>query len=212
MLRPKETLRSILEGRSRPLVVMGLTSLVGLVAFTSAADEYLTLRERGEEASAGLDEARQTVEELAWLQTTSAGIETELANFQSRAVAESDLHELRNWLAETARAAGCHMRKSEPQAMQVRPWYAQDDPLHAPHKTADNPETPYDLTTQTIRLTLAGSLPEVREFLSQLEARQHLMHTRRFRLRPDDQNAQEVVLELDILLFHLGPRAAEPTA
>ena len=212
MLRPKESLRSVLEGRARPLVVMGVTSLVGLVAILPAADEYITLRERAQEAETGLEEARQQVEQLPWLSTTAAEIDQNLSDLQSRAVAESQLNDLRGWLAETARAAGCHMRKSEPQSAQVRAWRAEDDPFHPPAKTAENPETPYDLTTQSIRLTLSGTLAEVREFLEQLEAQEHLLHTRRFRLRPEDQSGQEVVLELEIMLFHLGPRPAEPTA
>jgi hypothetical protein len=155
------------------------------------------LLEDSQKVAASLDQFRDRVEDiLASLQAAD-----------SRTVEPAELNDFRGSIVRMARDARCQIRRIDVSGASVRPWN-EGDPLQtgaglaaAAEKGAPAPR--FDLTAQTLALQVTGKLEDVKSLVGALEERGILMRTKSFALRPYGTQRDEVILDLELVLYSL---------
>ncbi len=208
MAKVEEELRRFLDNRWRRLIVIIVSFGIGLLTVWPAADEYTALRERRLELFDSLTEAQQQASELSSLKAEADERNRTLAELESQTVPLSQVHRFRSRLVELTRRSGCRVRKIQLGVPRATVWYEKDNPRKPPRAAERGPETPFQLQTQPVTLSASGSLNQVKQLLAGLHDTGKMMHTKRFNLRPMGPDRKEIVLELELILFHLQKKPA----
>ncbi|MEM9185561.1 MAG: hypothetical protein AAGB00_03605 [Planctomycetota bacterium] len=189
------------ESRHRWLIVTGATFLASLVTILPQADQYLTLRADEDEKTEELDEARQTAQMLAGLRDRVVETTSELEALERRTLPEEAVSDFRNQLVEMVRESGCQVRRIGVGGVRVRQWRENDRPLAEPSEKA-GPDTPFQLETRAVSLSVTGSMTEVRELLGKIESNGMMNHAKGLDLRPAGRGGR-VQMELELWCFAL---------
>lgn len=191
-------LRHYLVSRWRRLIVIILTFGLGLVVILPAADEYRGLLQRRSRLSEELERMRDVIGQMSQVQREAKAKRQLLAQWEGRVVTPESLHLFREKVVETARSAGCQIRRVNVGEVTRRPWRPSDGkPGAAPTAGA------HVLRVQPMAVSLLGRLPSVKEFLGKLTEMETLIQVEQFSIQPVNPSGQEVTLELNMLLYDL---------
>jgi hypothetical protein len=87
--------------------------------------------------------------------------------------------------------------------VQRRKWGLADHPLQPQASAAKTQDTPYELHTQRVTLSIQGPTERVQALLVKLYALEKLVHTQNLQMRPAGETRHEVNLDLELLFFDL---------
>jgi hypothetical protein len=196
-------LRKLVEHPRRETIVIIVTCVLGLLIVWPVVDEYFVLADNCAQLELSIIEAQQEADSANLLGTTAQRKSEELAALRRQTLAVENVHEFSSRLVELTRKAECQLRRVDLGEVQKRKWSEDDHPLHPQPSTAATKETPYQLRTQRVALSITGPLDRVQSLLGELHALDKLVHTQGIQLRPADEGRREVNLDLELLFFDL---------
>ncbi|MEQ8846338.1 hypothetical protein [Botrimarina sp.] len=128
-----------------------------------------------------------------------------LGQLRLRQVDEQSVTDLRSWLVNAARQAGCQVRRIDLANPASRPWLVDDHPLENPSKqqAQEKGVSPFVLQTRAVTFSVTGSAPEVFALLKAIDSDARLMHTQSLDLRPTGRDASDLQLDLGLQYFAL---------
>jgi len=200
----EQRLRALVEHRWRAGIVMTITFGIGLITIWPAADEYVALRSYKAEMDRSLIDAKTEAEALGELKAKVTAQEQELAKLEAKAVDTDDTFHFRERLIELTREAGCHLRRLDLGNSERRAWRKGDNPLETAEKQeTEEPESPFELRTQAVRLVVAGPMEGVADFLSRMQESDKMIHTATLSMRSATGDSEDIELEMELLLLNL---------
>jgi hypothetical protein len=203
-------LRALVEHPRRGLFVIILTCGLALLLIWPVVDEYFALVEESAELERSVAQAQREVSAARNIEQAASARASELAALRQQTLAAKDVHAFSSQLVELTRNAGCQLRRIDLGEVQRRKWGDDDHPLR-PQAIASGKETPYELHTQRVTLSISGPLESVQSLIGKLYALEKMVHTQSLQLRPTDDSRSEVSLDLELLFFDLQ-RAKKPAA
>jgi hypothetical protein len=180
-----------------------------------AADEYTAqLRKQRDLAAALAQTSEQVAQRDHWKQQADQA-HASLAAFQQRAIVASEVNDYRTSLVQQIRDSGCQLRRLNMGQAVTRPWHNDSHPLEMnPTRgpTTAEQETDFQLQSLTVSLSVSGSLDAVRTLLGKMHQRGTLKHTSQLSIRPTGNDRNEVVMEMDFILYGLEKATKTPVA
>ncbi len=202
-------LRKFCESRHRKLIVVIVTTLIGLLVLIPLVDDNFNKRESHSTLTEDLDRARQTAEGLPEIEQQVATIVEKLAAIESRTISSNSVSKYRSKVVDLVREAGCQVRRFDVSTPMRRAWMKKDNPLEATiSKQAKNKKTPFALERRNVVLLVDGTMENVRELLGQLHKDDSLAYLHRLELQSASRGSEQVTLELELWLFALGRQKA----
>ncbi len=198
------------ERRARRVIVIGITCIVGVLLIWPAADDYCGACRQRRDLTKTLTRVQDQVANVDSLEAEAAQVARDLATLKAAAVPVEATHAFRDELIELTRGAGCQIREIDLRESQRRKWLHDDHPLRTAHTADDFGATPYDLTTQQVSATAAGTFGDLRKLLGQLRARQKLLRVDELDLRPTGEANGRVRLLLELTAYDLQQRPDDP--
>jgi hypothetical protein len=196
-------LRALVAHPRRGLFVIILTSGLGLVTLWPVVDEYFVLLDDCARTELSIVEAQQEIATIDQIRRLSAGQKEELEKQRKKMLVVEDVHQFSSKLVELTRNAGCQLRRVDLGEPQKRRWFEGDHPLHPQPPVANAKETPFELRTQRVALSITGPMDRVQAFLGELHALDKVVHTQSIQLKPATDERSEVNLDLELLFFDL---------
>lgn len=202
-------LRGLVDHPRRGLFVIILTCLLALLTVWPLVDEYFVVVSDCERLELQIVDTEQEILSIDELRKLGHAQAARLEQLRQRTIGEQELHGFSSRLVEITRSAGCQLRRVDLGQVQKRKWLEGDDPLRALPASAGAKETPFELCTQRVGLSISGPLERVQALLSELHALDKLAHTQSIQLKPNSDDRSEVNLDLELLFFDLR-RASKP--
>lgn len=204
-------LRGLVEHPRRGLFVIILTCLLALLTLWPLVDEYFVVVSDCERLQQAIVDAELEIRSIDEMRKLGQAQATRLQQLRERTLGEQDVHGFSSRLVEITRGAGCQLRRVDLGQVQKRKWLEGDDPLRPLAATAGAKETPFELCTQRVGLSISGPLERVQALLSELHALDKLAHTQNIQLKPNSDRS-EVNLDLELLFFDLRRTQKPPKA
>lgn len=196
-------MRGLVDHPRRGLFVIILTSVLALVTVWPVVDEYFVLVDDCARTELSIVEAQQEIESVASLRRTAAEQAAKVAKLRGQMLVVEDVHKFSSRLVELTRQADCQMRRVDLGEVHKRKWFEDDNPLQPQPPQAGAKETPYELRTQRVGMSISGPMDRVQALLGELHALDKFAHTQSIHLRPSSDDRGEVNLDLDLLFFDL---------
>ena len=212
-------LRRFLDHPKRRTIVILITCGVAMLTVWPAVDKYCTLRKQEIELLGSLEEAQNAVSVAEQRQQMAAKYAGELEALEQQGVSDDEIHRFKTEVTQMVRDAGCQLRKIDVPPALKRPWRNTDDPLTLKFTGTAGAaeETPYQLRSQQMNLTVVGEAPKVLKLLADLKKTKRLIHTDGFIMNParaafgPDQGAKNhLQVELKLVLFNLETEKKTP--
>lgn len=188
----------------RWLIVTGVTFVIALASILPQVDLLLAERSERAELLEQLAQANETSQRLPLYEQRISEKASELAGLRDREIDDDEIAELRSWLVDAARQAGCRVRRIELSAPNARPWTEDDYPLIQPSNAQAKKNTPFQLQTRPVTFSVTGSSDEVMALLRTIDDDIRLKHTRTFDLKPVGRKSNELQLDLTLWFFALA--------
>lgn len=211
MAAVKARLPKFLEHPARPAIVWSLTAAAALFLAKPACEAMRDACSRRTLLERKLVDSHRDASGLTQLTTKAEERETQLTELEERGIAEDGVHAFREQLVELLRTSGCRLRQIDLGDAQTRPWATVDDPLKSQRVIAKKEQTEFSLRTQPLSLSATGPLSGVQTFCERLKALERTLHTKSVTVRLNDVDRDELLLEVELLLFHLD-RVSDPAA
>jgi Tfp pilus assembly protein PilO len=202
-------LRRLIAHKQRKGIIIIVTVLTGLLVVLPAADEYKAASARLETAADQLEEMQTEVSGLSRIKQTHEAKQAELAKLEQLAISESDAQQLRSDLVEMVRQTGCTMRQIRLGEGLRREWTSDDHPVRSATLAERGDETPYQLETRQLSISLTGAMANLHEFMARIHRLDKLIHTRSVSVRRADEEGDTTTMEMDLLLFDLVKKPIE---
>lgn len=198
-------LRRFCESPHRKLIVVIVTTLLGLLVLIPLVDEYFDKNASRTTLKDDLDRARKTAEGLPEIEQEVAEITAKLQAVESRTISGDSLSGFRSKVVELVRESGCQVRRFDVGNPVFRPWLKNDDPLETTTaRDAKKRKTPFALERRNVVLLVDGTMADLREFLSQLHEDDAMAYLQRLELQGDGRGSEQVTMELEMWLFALS--------
>ena len=191
----------------RKQVVIIITLLTGLVVVWPAVDGYIEARTLKKEASTKLEKTNAEIGKLPRHTELYQKKQEELAALTRRTVQEVSAQRLRNDLVQLVRKAGCTMRRIRLGTASRRNWMENDHPVKGRNTADPGRETPFQLVSRRLSLSITGPMPKLHGFLSEMHKIDKTMHTRSITLQRAGRLKGTATLDLDIVLFDFEKKA-----
>jgi Tfp pilus assembly protein PilO len=213
MTFPVETiLRKLLRHPHRRWIVIIGTLLVGIVFILPAVDTYNAACQRFESLQEDLQRARDAAGQLETLQVEVEKWKQEALRRQRLAATEERVAQLRSDLVSLARKCGCQLRRIRVEEPKEREWVKGDDPLAVRPASEKAEKTPFVLRSRRLSVSVTGNLASIGQFLATVSAQELLVHTVSVTLQKSQEDAEQVMLELELVLLELAQRRPPQSA
>ncbi|TWT48867.1 hypothetical protein [Botrimarina hoheduenensis] len=190
--------------RHRWLIVTAVTLGIALATILPQVDEYIAIRSERTSLEQHVLDASEAPRLVPDYESKAAEKEAQLTALRDREIDESQVAELRTWLVNVSREAGCTVRRIDLGSASNRPWSTDDSPLNEA-ATAPPKEklTPFNLQTRSITLSVTGAPEEVRTLLKTIDTDSRLKQVQLLDLRPGSRSNAELQLDLSLRYFAL---------
>ncbi len=181
------------------LVYFGM-AIVATLVLLPAGNEYWELWQR----SAQLNSLHRNQDNLANRQNSLnvqiEALEKTVQELETKTIVRGTSDSLQETLVGLVRIAGCQLRNVNVARIESRRWYRQDDPLDFTAPVGEE-STRYELLTQTVNLSVVGSIETVQKCMQSLQAEPRFKHVGRLTLTRDDIDDAQVLMDIEILFF-----------
>ncbi len=198
-------IRRFCESTHRKLIVVIVTTLVGLAVLIPLADDYFDKKESRRTLAEELDSARQTVASLPTYEQRANEMTQQLGEYEARSVSQQSVSEYRSKLVNLIRDSNCQMRRLDLGTPTSRPWLENDNPLKRPIVQGTKvKKTPFTLERRSVVLLVDGTMDSIRSLLDKLHEDETFAYPSRLNLHAAGRQGGTVTLELELWLFALG--------
>jgi hypothetical protein len=213
----ESTLRAMLQGRRKTWTVIILIGGALLVLGLPAADDYIALRQRERELTAALRAEQNQLQRREHLDGRAAQVDATLAQLTNRGLTDTTENDFRSAIVELTRGSNCQLRRLNFEAANYRPWLDEDHPLKPAEKGRNRKKmekagSGFDLRSQTILLTVSGTVADIHRLLDSLTNTGKLIHTHHVNIRPVGSDRTSAVMELQFTIFGLTKAKPKPAA
>jgi len=200
-------LRRFLAYEKRKHAVIIGTILVGLVVVWPATDEYIAARQRTHEARLKRDEAELAIAKLPQFTRLHELKAKELKVLADQLVGADAARKLQNDLMELGRQTGCIVLGAQLTEPSSRVWTENDHPLSGTGLKNKGAETPFQLETRQLTLSITGPMGGLYAFLEGLHRVDKVIHAKEMAIKGGKDN-DTGTLDMKLLLFDLTKRDA----
>jgi hypothetical protein len=204
-------LTRFLDNPHRRLFLISATFGIAVLILLPLADKYLAQMKKREQLALLLEDSQRVAAALDQYQTRADEAEALLAAAETRTVGPDELNAFRGTVVRMARDSRCQVRRINVGGVNVRRWKGPDSLQLGAAAESVAVGNDFTLTTQTLSLQVTGRLSDVKLMLGKLRDEGVVMHTKSFALRPNDSQRDEIILDMDLVLYSLQ-RTARPTA
>lgn len=208
MIEPE--LRRFLAYEKRKEAVIIGTILSGLVMVWPAADEYIAARQRTRDVRVQREEAEVEIAKLPQYTRMQEQKTKELEVLAKQLVEGDDARKLQSDLMELGRQTGCTVLRAQLSDPSSRVWSENDRPVPGTRLRDPGPETPFQLDTRQLSLSIAGPMDGLYAFLEGLHGVDKVVHARAMAIKGgnagDEGNYDTGTLDMNLLLFDLTKR------
>ena len=198
-------IRKFCESSHRNLIVVIVTTLVGLLVLIPMVDDYFDKKESRRALVEELDHARKTAKALPALEERVAKLTAVMRQFEERSVSQQSLSLYRSKLVEMIRDSGCQVRRLDVGNPKRRPWRINDNPLEKSAGAGSAAsKTPFLLERRDVALTVDGSMDNIRELLERLYKDKTFAYPQQLNLHGISRRGGSVTLDLELWLFALS--------
>ncbi len=204
-------LRRFLDYEKRMVAVIIGTILAGLVVVWPATDEYIAARQRTHDAQQNRDEAEQAIAKLPQFTRLHELKAKELKALSDQLVGADAARKLQNDLMELGRQTGCIVLGAQLSEPTSRVWNENDSPVAGARSKSGGVETPYQLETRQLSLSITGPMSGLYAFLEGLHRVDKVIHARAMTIKGGNSGGGKDndtgTLDMNLLLFDLTKRA-----
>ncbi len=198
-------IRRFCESTHRKLIVVIVTTVVGLVVLIPLADDYFDKKESRRALAEELDRARQTAKMLPEYEERVTALVEEMDTYEVRLVSQKSLSQYRSKLVDLIRDSDCKVRRFDVGVPIARPWIENDNPLKSTKsKGSADKKTPFTLERRSVALTVDGPMDNIIGFLEKLQEDKSFAYPRRLKLHSIGRQGGSVAVELELWLFALN--------
>lgn len=200
-------LRRFLDYENRKQVVIIGTILAGLVMVWPATDEYIAARERTHNAQLQLEETEHAIAKLPqFTQMHKRKIE-EVEALAERLVGGRAARKLQDDITALGRRTGCTVLRAQLSDPATRVWNQNDHPVAGTKLRNTGGETPFQLETRQLALSVTGPMSGLYEFLEGLHRIDKVVHARAMAIKGESSagSAEKEIgmLDMSLSLFDL---------
>lgn len=196
--------------KQKQVVIIG-TILTGLVVAWPATDEYIAARNRTHEARKKLEEAGLAIAKLPQFTRLHQLKTKELEVLSQRLVGDQAARKLQSDLTELGRQTGCTVLRVQLGDPSTRVWNENDHPVSGTKLKNTGGETPFQLETRQITLSVTGPMDGLYAFLEGLHRIERVIHPRSMSMKGGNSmvgNDDQVgLLDLTLSMFDLTKMA-----
>lgn len=201
---------TIATTRATRLIVASGSLLAIIVIGLPWVDEYLRLRREAAE----YDELQIQLADTQLRQEQMDRIDIKISDQLNRMVARTTdpakTQAVREQLIDFVRQAGGRIRRLEIDDGRTRAWAAEGDDPRYDSMPLDEQESRFVLHSHNVELQAEGSLQTVQQVLQSIADQGWLMTTKSLSVMPTGIPQSPVKLELQLVLYGLGPAEQEP--
>lgn len=205
-------LRRLVAYEKRKQAVIIGTILVGLVMVWPATDEYIAARQRTHDVTLKRDEAELAIAKLPQFTRLHERKVNELKVLADQLVGGEAARKLQSDLMELGRQTGCIVLGAQLTEPNSRVWNENDHPVAGTKLKNTGAETPFQLETRQLTLSITGPMSGLYTFLEGLNRVDKVIHARAMSINGGNSaggNENETgTLDMNLLLFDLTKRAA----
>lgn len=205
-------LRRFLVYEKRQQVIIIITILTGLVMAWPATDEYIAARQRTRDARLKLEEAEHAIAKLPQFTRLHQVKAKELEVLSQQLVGDRAARKLQSDLTELGRQTGCTVLRVQLADPATRTWHENDHPVSGNKLKSTGGETPFQLETRQITLSVTGPMDGLYAFLEGLHRVDKVLYPQSMSMRGGNAmagNDDEVgLLDLKLSLFDLTKKEA----
>lgn len=192
--------------KRKEAVIIG-TILVGLVAVWPATDEYIAARQRTRDAQQQRDVAEQAIAKLPQFTQLHERKAKELTILAGQLVGADAARKLQNDLNELGRQTGCIVLGAQLTEPSSRIWNEKDSPVAANRSKTPGVETPFQLETRQLTLSITGPMSGLYAFLEGLHRVDKVIYARSMAIKGGSSGGGKSndtgTLDMNLLLFDL---------
>ncbi|MDA1055206.1 MAG: hypothetical protein O3C40_32695 [Planctomycetota bacterium] len=197
------------EKRKRAVIIGAIVA--GLVMVWPATDEYIAARQRTRDARLQVEEAELAIEKLPQLTETHQRKTQELEVLMQQLVGGRAARQLQGDLTELGRQTGCTVLRAQLTEPATRMWNQNDHPVSGTKLTNPGEETPFQLETRQIALSVTGPMNGLYAFLEGLHGVDKVIHPQAMSIKGGNAMAgsdnNTGTLDINLLLFDLTKKA-----
>lgn len=200
-------LRRFLAHEKRLQIVIIGTILTGLVVVWPAVDEYTAARQRTEDARRLVEEAEDAIGKLPQFTQLHQRKTQELEVLAQRLVGDQAARKLQSDLTDLGRQTGCTVLRAQLTDPATRAWNQNDHPVSGTRLKNTGGETPFQLETRQIALSVTGPMSGLYAFLEGLHRVEKVIQPRAMSIKGgnsmSDTEQDSGMLDIQLLLFDL---------
>ena len=206
MIEP--ALRRFLAYEKRKEAVIIGTILAGLVVVWPATDEYIAARQRTHDVEVQRQEAEVEIAKLPQFMRMHERKTKELEVLTSQMVGGDAAQELQSDIMELGRQTKCTVLRAQPSEPASRVWNENDHPISGNRLRNTGGETPFQLETRQLSLSITGPMTGLYEFLEGLHEVDKVIYARAMGIKGagGEKGYETGTLDLNLLLFDLTKR------
>lgn len=208
MIEP--ALRRFLAFEKRKEAVIIGTILAGLVIVWPVADGYIAARQRTHDVRIQQEEAEVEIAKLPEFVRMQELKAKELEGLTTQLVEGDAARRLQSDLIELGRQTGCTVLRAQLSDPSSRVWNENDHPVPGSRSRDPGAETPFQLDTRQLSLSIAGPMNGLYAFLEGLHRVDKVVHARAMAIKGgnagDESNYDTGTLDMNLLLFDLTKR------
>jgi hypothetical protein len=205
-------LRRFLAYEKRKHIVIIGTILTGLVMGWPATDEYIAARHRTHDARTKFEEAQHAISQRPQFAHLHQLKTRELEVLSQRLVGDQAARKLQSDLTELGRQTGCTVLRVQLTDPATRVWKENDHPVLGTKRKNTGGETPFQLETRQITLSVTGPMDGLYAFLEGLHRIDKVIYPRSMSMKGGNSMAgnddQVGNLDLTLSLFDLTKKEA----
>ncbi|MBC8352929.1 MAG: hypothetical protein H8E66_13120 [Planctomycetes bacterium] len=200
-------LRRFLVYEKRKQVVIIGTILAGLVMVWPATDEYIAARQRTHDAQIQLEETKHAIAKLPQITEMHKRQTEEVKTLAQQLVSGKAARKLQDDITGLGRRTGCTVLRAQLSDPSRRTWNQLDHPIAGTSLRNTGGETPFQLETRQLAISVAGPMSGLYAFLEGLHGIDKVIHARALSIKgeasadPNKKNAG--TLEMSLSLFDL---------
>lgn len=196
-------LQRFLDSPTRHWAIIIAVLAIGLTTVLPAADELNKSRQDRAQLEELAARLRSEVADLEDVRRKAEEKLERLGELEALAVAADQVPLFRQEIVDWARTAGCQVRRIRLESPRSQGWQEGDSLLESTAAKRRNLDSPYVLQMQPLSVSVSGTLPKVKNLLTQLHSSDRLIQFISLSVSPSRDNRKEVVLNVELMLLDL---------
>lgn len=134
------------------------------------------------------------------------GIFGEISDFEERMVNSERLEEIQTLIMEIAKQSQCKLRRAVSDEASTVTWDTTESVEGSTEMTLNSEESPFEVTTQQLSLSLEGDVEQTRDLIARIKAQGWLFKYGEANFSRKADQGDQVAVELVLSFYHLSKK------